>query len=146
AAPANRNTSSPFVQLAQYVRTWPATASLTLQGLGAKAAQVEASLADGSSRSVELLEDIEQRDEKQKGELTAARDGNAATLAEQRRDFEARVEEKTADLQGELDAIKANVEAANGVIEQQKTRLDSALNTHQEKFSSLQEERSSKWS
>lgn len=141
--PANK--SSPFVQLAQHVRTWPATGSTTLQGLASKAAQVEASFGALNTRLDQRVSDVESQASEQSEEMTAAREQQKTDLSQQRSAFEALIEEKTTALQHEFEELREAANATDASIEQQKTRLDSALSDHQEKFTALQEERSTRW-
>lgn len=142
----NPNGPSPFGQLAQQVRTWPATGSASLRGLGKQAEQVETSFAYLNTRLGERLSEIETKAEEQAEAASAALEQQSVDLAEQRRAFETLVEEKTTELQEEFARLQDAATETESVIEQQKTRLDSALSSHQEKFSTAQEERTQKWS
>lgn len=142
----NRSTLSPFDQLAQYVRTWPATGTTKLSGLGSRAGEVEAAFEALNERLDERLSEVETQSSEQSETIAAALDEHKAALAEQRTQFEALIEEKTAELQDELTRLREAAKDADSIIEQQKTRLDSALSSHQEKFSSAQDERTEKWS
>lgn len=144
--PNNRNNLSPFVQLAQYVRTWPATGTTRLSGLGSRAEEVEAAFKALNERLDERLSEVETQSSEQSETIAAALNEHKAALAEQRTQFTALVEEKTAELQDELTRLRETARDADSIIEQQKTRLDSALSSHQEKFSSAQDERTEKWS
>lgn len=144
--PNNRTTLSPFVQLTQYVRTWPATGTTRLSGLGSRAEEVEAAFKALNERLDERLSEVETQSSEQSETIAAALNEHKAALAEQRTQFTALVEEKTAELQDELTRLRETARDADSIIEQQKTRLDSALSSHQEKFSSAQDERTEKWS
>lgn len=144
--PNNRTALSPFDQLAQYVRTWPATGTIRLSGLGSRAEEVEAAFKALNERLDERLSEVETQSSEQSETIAVALNEHKAALAEQRRQFTALVEEKTAELQDELTRLREAARDADSIIEQQKTRLDSALSSHQEKFSSAQDERTEKWS
>lgn len=141
----NQSKPTPFSQLAQYVRTWPATGTTRLNGLGSRAEEVEAAFKALNERLDERLSEIEERAGAQAEAMTSAREQQATDLAERRTAFEALVEEKTKALQDELDRIREVSATTDTTIEQQKSRLDTALSDHQEKFATLQEERSTKW-
>ena len=143
--PNNRNGASPFVQLAQYVRSWPATGSTSLRGLGNRAEQIEGSFDALNKRIDERLSEIETQSTEQAESIAVALDEHTAALAEQRKQFAELVEEKTSDLQDELTRLSKSSSEVDSIIEQQKTRLDTALSSHQEKFSSAQEDRTEKW-
>ncbi|MGW8438820.1 hypothetical protein ACWGKS_27040 [Nocardiopsis sp. NPDC055879] len=142
----NRAAPSPFVQLAQYMRTWPATGTTRLSGLGLRAEEVEAAFKALNERLDERLSEVETQSSEQSETIAAALNEHKAALTEQRTQFTALVEEKTAELQDELTRLQEAARDAASIIEQQKTRLDSALSSHQEKFSSAQDERTEKWS
>lgn len=144
--PSNRNGLSPFVQLAQYVRTWPATGTTRLNGLGSRAEEVEAAFKALNERLDERLSEIEKQSSEQSETIAAALDEHKAALAEQRTQFAALIEEKTTELQDELARLREAASDADSIIEQQKTRLDAALSSYQEKFSSAQDDRTEKWS
>lgn len=143
--PNNRNGLSPFVQLAQHVRTWPATGTTRLNGLGSRAEEVEAAFKALNERIDERLAEIEAQSSGQAESIATALDEHKAALAEQRTQFTELVEEKTSELQDELTRLREAADDADSIIEQQKTRLDSALSSHQEKFSSAQDDRTEKW-
>ncbi|GAA1633740.1 hypothetical protein GCM10009700_21160 [Brevibacterium sanguinis] len=144
--PNNRNALSPFVQLTQQVRTWPATGSTSLRGLSKQAEQVEASFASLNKRLDERLSAIEAQATEQSKTVAASLEQQKADLAEQRTMFEALTEEKTTELQEELARLQTATTETDSVVEQQKARLDSALSSHQDKFSAAQEDRTQKWS
>lgn len=143
--PNNRNGASPFVQLAQYVRSWPATGSTSLRGLGTRAEQIELAFNALNERIDERLSEIETQSSEQAESIAVALDEHKAALAEQQTQFAELVDKKTSELQDELAPLREAASEADSIIEQQKTRLDTALSSHQEKFSSAQDDRTEKW-
>lgn len=143
--PNNRNGASPFVQLAQYVRSWPATGSTSLRGLGTRAEQIELAFNALNERIDERLSEIETQSSEQAESIAVALDEHKAALAEQQTQFAELVDKKTSELQDELAPLREATSEADSIIEQQKTRLDTALSSHQEKFSSAQDDRTEKW-
>lgn len=140
------NGLSPFAQLTQQVRTWPATGSTSLRGLSKQAEQVESSFASLNTRLDNRLTEIEMQASEQSAAAAASLERQEADLAEQRKAFEALIEEKTTELTEELARLQAAETETDTIIEQQKTRLDSALSSHQDKFSAAQDDRTQKWS
>lgn len=128
------------------MRTWPATGTTRLTGLGSRAEKVEAAFKALNERLDERLSEVETQLSKQSETIATALNEHKAALAEQRKQFKKHIEEKTAELQVELTRLREAARDADSIIEQQKTRLDSALSSHQEKFSSAQDERTEKWS
>lgn len=143
--PNNRNGASPFVQLARYVRSWPATGSTSLRGLGTRAEQIELAFNALNERIDERLSEIETQSSEQAESIAVALDEHKAALAEQQTQFAELVDKKTSELQDELAPLREAASEADSIIEQQKTRLDTALSSHQEKFSSAQDDRTEKW-
>src|SRR5690625_1315584 len=144
--PNNRNSSTQFTQLAQHVRTWPATGSTSLRGLSKQAEQIEASFASLDARLADRLSEIEAQAAEQSEATSASRERQKTDLAEQRVAFETLVEEKTSELREELARLRDDASDTDSIIEQQKARLDSALSSHQEKFATAQDDRAQKWS
>lgn len=142
----NQNALTPFAQLAQQVRAWPATGSTRLSGLSKQAEQVEASFASLNSRFDERLTGIETKADEHSEAAAASLEQRQAELAEQRMAFESLIAEKTTELQEELTRLHGATTETESLIEQQKTRIDSALSSQQEKFSAAQEDRTQKWS
>lgn len=145
APSSNRGGASPFAQLAQYVRAWPATGSTTLQGLHSKAAQVEASFAALSTRLGEQLGELQTQNDERSEEMSELVKQQKSDLEEQRAAFAALIEEQSTALREDLDELSEVVAETKTTIEQQKTRLDTALTSHQEKFSAAQEDRTERW-
>lgn len=144
--PNNRSSNSPLTQLAQHVRTWPATGSTTLQGLSSKAAQVEAAFKTLSTRLEVGLTEVEAQTDEQSRAMASSLEEHKEHLEEQRAALEAQFDEKSVAIKEEFEELRGAVSETDAAIEQQKTRLDTALTSHQEKFSASQDERTEKWS
>lgn len=81
--PINRNSTSPFVKLAQYVRSWPATGSTSLRGLGTRAEQIEAAFNTLNKRIDERLSEIDTQLSELEESIAVALDENKAALRDQ---------------------------------------------------------------
>lgn len=142
----NRNAPSLFSQLAQHVRSWPATGTTRLIGLGSRAEEVEAAFKTLNDRLDERLSEVEALANEQAERMNAAREQQQIALAEQRAAFETLIEDKTTTLQQELEELREAVGDTDTAIEQQKKRLDAILSDQHEKFSMAQEDRAKEWS
>jgi hypothetical protein len=98
-----------------------------------------------NERIDERLSEIETQSSEQAESIAVALDEHKAALAEQQTQFAELVDKKTYELQDELAPLREAASEADSIIEQQKTRLDTALSSHQEKFSSAQDDRTEKW-
>lgn len=143
---SNRNGPTLFAQLAQQVRSWPATGTVRLIGLGSRAEQVE--------RDFEAFSDnIDARLKNLKAQLADSSETTSSALEQQQEDLArmrdshvAFIEEKTDELKDEVARLRDAKDETEATIEQQKDRLHAVLTSHQEEFSKHQEERSEKWS
>ncbi|WP_306512171.1 hypothetical protein [Janibacter hoylei] len=132
-------------QLAQYVRTWPPTGTTRLSGLSQRAEEVETTFNTLNERLNARLAEVEGQLNDQSETIATAREQQATYFDRQGAEFAALIEQKTKALQDELDRIHEDSGTTDAAIEQQKSRLDTALSDQQEKFAALQEERSTKW-
>ncbi|WP_146000575.1 hypothetical protein [Brevibacterium ihuae] len=98
-----------------------------------------------NERIDERLSEIETQSSEQAESIAVALDEHKAALPEQQTQFAELVDKKTSELQDELAPLREAASEADSIIEQQKTRLDTALSSHQEKFSSGQDDRTEKW-
>lgn len=121
------NGLSPFLNLAQAVRTWPAPGGVRLSGLGKRAEAVEQTF-------LALDEQINDRFDALKKELASAQEG-----------FQESLDEQVTAVTAELERVKREAAEAEATTEKQKARLDKALTSHQEKFADLQEQRTQTW-
>lgn len=139
------NQLSPFLNLAQTVRPWPVPGGVRLSGLGRRAEAVEQTF-------LALDEQINDRLEALKAELVGAQesfqeslDSHKSGVADAATEATTSIAQKVAAIEAELERIKRDAAEAEATTEKQKTRLDEALTSHQEKFSSLQEQRTERW-
>lgn len=137
---------SPFLNLAQIVRTWPAPGGVRLSGLGKRAEAVEQTF-------LALDEQINDRFDALKKELDGAQESfqeslevHKTTVADASTAATSSISEQVTAVTAELERIKREAAEAEATTEKQKARLDEALTSHQEKFADLQEQRTQKWS
>lgn len=140
------NGLSPFLKLAQAVRTWPAPGGVRLSGLGKRAEAVEQTF-------LALDEQINDRFDALKKELASAQEGFQESLDEHKTAVAdastaatSSISEQVTAVTAELERVKREAAEAEATTEKQKARLDKALTSHQEKFADLQEQRTQKWS
>ncbi|MFF0973722.1 UNVERIFIED_CONTAM: hypothetical protein RF649_14975, partial [Kocuria sp. CPCC 205295] len=140
------NGLSPFLKLAQAVRTWPAPGGVRLSGLGKRAEAVEQTF-------LALDEQINGRFDALKKELASAQEGFQESLDEHKTAVAdastaatSSISEQVTAVTAELERVKREAAEAEATTEKQKARLDKALTSHQEKFADLQEQRTQKWS
>ncbi|GAA4513838.1 coiled-coil domain-containing protein [Brevibacterium yomogidense] len=141
----NQNQPSLFTQLAQYVRSWPATGSTSIRGLNSQVTQIVGSLASLNEVINERLTELTAEVEQIKATATASLEQHQSDLSEKRAEHATTLEEMSTELKTKFEELDEALDEADGTIEQQKTRLDSALTSHQEAFMKLQEELSQEW-
>lgn len=139
------NQASPFLALAQLVRTWPAPGGVRLNGLGRRAEAVEQAFVALADRITERVEALEAELASGQAAFQEALEAQEARVANSANDANSSIAEKVTALEAELERIKRDAGEAEATTEKQKGRLDEALTLHQEKFASLQEQRTEKW-
>lgn len=136
---------SPFLSLAQAVRSWPVPGGSRLNGLGKRADAVEQTFLALDRQISTRLEELEHELTKSNEETTHLLVQHKADTNEAAKAATFDLNQKMATIAAELERIKKDAAAAEATTENQKARLDEALNTHQERFSELQEQRTANW-
>ncbi|MBG6083814.1 hypothetical protein [Zhihengliuella flava] len=144
ALQANRQ-PVPFTQLAAHIRTWPTTGKARLNGLGNRAERIEREFAKLSSETDSQLKTLRAR-------VAKIRESALASLQVYKADSEQQLDSHVKSIEDKLDELKKDISNirqlssdTNETIGQQKTRLDTALNTYQESFAKSQDERATEW-